>query len=130
MKAPASLPLTLRLRVPVFPPGTISSAKIEQLEEYLLVAAYRVGEMHEERAGLALALQEADEEWAAIDGYHGLMRSKTELAVEAAKADLNPVLAKQRRWLRHWIKQLDLEIHRLDREYDKVSRAYTMITGS
>lgn len=130
MNAPKSLPLTLKLRVPVFASGTAASVKIGQLEDYLLLSAYSIGEMHEERVDFETALRDLDEQWDEIEGYQALMASKTVAGADAARAKLRPDLAASRRELRHWVKQLDREIERLDNEASKVSRAYTMITGS
>lgn len=130
MNQPDCLTTALSLRVPVFEKDAGSATKIAGLEDYLLLSAYTVGEMHEERAHLELELKGLSRDWSQLVGWEPLARGKTDTAAEAAKAQLRPDLHDEMEDLRHWIKQLNREIDRLDNEAKKVSRAYTLITGS
>jgi hypothetical protein len=118
------------LRVPVFEKGVAPRAKIEQLESYLLLSAFTQGELSEQRLDALVALQEFGREWDHLDGWQALKRTRTEAAVEDAKRQLNPVLFDQKRDLEWTIKRLSEEIERLERDATKISRAYSMITGT
>jgi hypothetical protein len=113
------------LRVPVFAHGTSARERIAELEEYLLLAAFYVGALHEERTDAHVDLASIDEEWEALHAY-----GKTAAEREGWRRQREPDLAARRHRLRWRVDRLSDEIARLDREHDKVSRAYTLIAGT
>jgi len=118
------------LRMPVFERGTGPRVKIDELETYLLLTAWQQGELSEERLDALVTLKEIDHQWDHLDGWQGLRRTRTEAAVEDAKRQLRPDLYDQKRDLEWTIKRLSEEIERLERDSTKVSRAYSMMTGT
>jgi hypothetical protein len=117
------------LRAPVFQPGTAVRAKADALEEFILVGAHWCGEMHAERRNLMAEGAELQDEWDALTGWEGHRRGKTDASVERAKAEANPVLHRKLQAIRRRVRALSDEIARLDRDYEKASRAYTIISG-
>lgn len=112
------------LRIPVYEKGTAAQERIAGLEDYLLLAAFYVGALHEERTDTHLKLATLEEQWDAMQAY-----GKTAADRESWRRQRQPDLARRRHRLRWRVERLTEEIVRLDREHDKVSRAYTLITG-
>jgi hypothetical protein len=118
------------LRVPVFEHGVSPRVKIEQLESYLLLSAFQQGELAEERLDALVTFEDLRREWDHLEGWEPYKRTRTEAGVEDAKRQLRPDLYDQRRDLEWTIKRLSEEIERLERDATKVSRAYSMTTGT
>jgi hypothetical protein len=118
------------LRVPLFQPGTTVAAKAEQMEDYMLLSAWYLGELHDERLTLRERLKPLRDEWEDLDGWQMFQRGKTDQSVDKAKQTIAPELRQQIRDIDWQITQLTCEIERLDRDATKVSRAYTMLTGT
>lgn len=118
------------LRMPLFEKGTAPRVKIDELESYLLLTAWQQGELAEERLDALVTLQDLEHQWDHLDGWQGLKRTRTEAAVEDAKRQVAPQLYDQKRDLEWTIKRLSEEIDRLERDATKVSRAYSMMTGT
>lgn len=125
----SALQLASALRVPVFQRGTAVREKIDALEEYMLLSSYQAGELHEERLTRYREVAEVESEWAEMTGYEMLQRGKTDTAREEAKKQLRPELWDILREQRWHVARLTEEIDRLDRDANRVSRAYTIMTG-
>lgn len=118
--------------MPVFGEGTAPSHKIEQLESYLLLSAFTQGQLTEERVDWLSSLVPLKDQWDHMPEHlwAELRRTRTETAVTHAKRIAMPDVydkIQDHEWM---IKRLTEEIDRMEREASKVSRAYTMITGS
>lgn len=118
------------MRVPTFEKGVGSRARVEALESYLLQSAFAQGELSEERLDRLVMLKGHQQEWDHLDGWQALLRTRTEAAVKDAKRQVNPGLYDRLTELEWIIKRLVEEIDRLERDATKVSRAYSMMTGS
>lgn len=118
------------LRVPLFDPqaSLTPKEKIDQLGDYMLLAAFYHGELHAERLASHQELAPLLGEWDAIEV--GLSSKSTRAQEDQEKAKRRPQLASTLRELRWRVDRLTEEIVRLDRDHDKVSRAYTTMTGS
>lgn len=117
------------LRVPVFERGTAVRAKADALEEFILVSAHWCGEMHAERRRLMADGAGLQDEWDALQGWEMHRSGKTEASVERAKAEAAPELHRRLQSTRRRVRALTEEIARLDRDFEKASRAYTIISG-
>lgn len=117
------------LRVPVFRREDSTSTKASGLEEFILVSAHWCGEMHHERRKLMEEGAAAQDEWDQLQGWEVHRRGKTDASVERAKADMRPDLWRKLQGTRRRVRALTDEIARLDRDFEKASRAYTIISG-
>lgn len=129
---PDSLARARSIRVPVFQRGTAPRVRVDALEEFMLVSAFHQGEMGEERLELLDELRDFETEWRAIPAEKWAPhRVGTTLgSIDEAKAAVMPALWETITDKRWQIKRLSEEIDRLERDATKVSRAYTMISGS
>lgn len=118
--------LALALRVPMWAkdeqPGV--QAKIAALEDYLLLAAFYVGALQQERteAHVELAPKEQAFDDLQVSGKTGPERDRN-------RQTLRPPLWREIKQLRWQIDRLTETLERLDREHDKISRAYTLMSG-
>lgn len=128
---PARDPLDVAgaLRVPIFERGTMPQTKISALEEYVLVTAHWHGELHAERRALLAEGADLQDEWDTMQGWEINRRGKTDRSADLAKAETNPALWKRLQTIRRRVRALTDELARLDGDFEKVSRAYTMISG-
>lgn len=118
------------LRIPRRHPDASLGAHVEQLETYMLESAWHQGELEQERLRTHEALHGLQETWDHLTGWEPFRRSKTETAVEDAKRQLRPDLydaIKKAKWL---IARCTEQIGRLERDAEKCSRAYTLVSGS
>lgn len=129
MLSPA-LTTAKQLRIPTFEKGTSPRMKIDELETYLLLGAHTQGDLSEERLDLLVKLKPLQNQWEHLDGWESLKQTRTEAGVKDAKRRINPDLYDQIQDLEWMVKRLTEEIDRLERDATKVSRVYTMITGS
>jgi len=129
VETPDPLEVAGALRVPVFERGTAVRTKADALEEFILVSAHWCGEMHAERRQLMAEGAAAQDEWDTLQGWEVHRRGKTEASVERAKADTRPDLWQKLQSTRRRVRSLTEEIARLDRDYEKASRAYTIISA-
>lgn len=127
-----SLTLAAKLRFPVWPkePAVGTSQKVNDLEDHISLTAYYQGELEEHRLDAYTELAVLDQRWEEIEGWQQFRRSKTETAVEDAKRQANPGLWRELRLCRWRVKRLGEQIDRLEREFVKASRLYTVLTGS
>lgn len=124
------LEMAVAMRLPVFPPDTGARVKIDALESYILVSAFWSGEMNEERQVLMAAGATLQDQWDFLEGWEMLRQGKTDESINEAKRALRPDLWSQLQATRRRVKALAEEIDRLERDYVKASRVYTLITGS
>ena len=118
------------LRVPRLESGASPRERIEALETYLLDVAHMQGELEQARLDTHDALRHVEGEWEDLQGWEMLRRGKTDRSIDDAKRQLRPELWDaicKARWL---IARLTEQIERLERDATKVSRAYTLMTGS
>lgn len=120
--------LASKLRVPLFArdENVTRTARVEQLEEYMLLSAYYLGEISRERLTVHRQLAGAEDEWAKLQPP---VPGRTVKEDEQKKARFRPDLAAVIRESRWRVARLSEEIDRLDRDATKVSRVYTMMTG-
>jgi uncharacterized protein YPO0396 len=71
----------------------------------------------------------AQDEWDTLQGWEVHRRGKTDASVDRAKADMRPDLWRKLQNTRRRVRALTDEIARLDRDFEKASRAYTIISG-
>lgn len=118
------------LRIPVWNGDETTARKVEDLESYICVTAYWQGDMFEERMGLRRELDGLLTEWEGLTGWEPFKRNKTEAAVDDAKRQLRPELHADIAARRRTIGDLAEQIDRMEREFTKASRVYTLLTGS
>lgn len=122
---------SLTLRMPVFPRGTGSREQIDTLQEYMLLTAFKRGELAEERNNTLEQLDDLEDKVDAVDlTYYISDKPKTDKGMEAAKAEACPNDWKAIKKLRRRKDRLWGEMERLDRDATVASRAYTFLTGS
>lgn len=121
---------SVKLRVPRHQQGEGARSFVERLEDFMLRSACHQGDLSEVRLELYSELQVLDLEWSHLSGYEPLLNRKTEAAVSDAKRQLEPDMHDRRSWLRWRIARIGEEIERLERDATKVSRVYTMLSGS
>lgn len=118
------------LRFPVWSdPQPGAGQKIQELEDHLMLGAYYDGELCTERHECYVALAVAQHGWHHLEGWEPLRQGKTDASIALAKRTLRPDLfdaMEQEKW---WIRRLSEEIDRIERDYSKASRLYTMLTG-
>lgn len=129
MLSPA-LQASKRLRIPTFEKGTSPRVKIDELETYLLLSAFTQGDLSEERLDVLVLLKPVQRRWEHLGGWESLKQTRTEAGVKDAKRRVDPQLYDELQDLEWKVKRLTEEIDRLERDATKVSRAYSMITGS
>lgn len=121
----AILEESIQIRVPTFTADDGVGYRISKLEEWVLGTAAVAGGLSAERLRLHEELSGAGEEWESI-----WVNGKTTALMDKERAETDPDLARRRRELKWLIARLDEEIDRFEREYAKVSRVYTMMSGS
>lgn len=127
---PAALNTSIGLRVPVFERGTAPRTRIEALEEYLLLSANVQGDLTEERLDWLSRLVPLQDRWDHLEGWEELKQTRTEGGVRDAKRRVDPDLYDEIQDHQWMVKRLTEEIDRMERDATKVSRAYTMLTGT
>lgn len=104
--------------------------KIEELEDYLLVAARWRASLEEARLYMQEARLRLEDEWEAIEGWQTVANGKTKQDMIDAKRTIRPDLYEGIRDAKFLIERLSEQIKRLERDEEfAVSRSYTMLTG-
>lgn len=128
------LETALAIRVPQFDPNESPGIKIAALEDHLLKCAYHRGELEEGlywtlEAGKALRLK-----WDSIHGYENALprgTKHTREQVDTAKRAIDAGTWEAMEHCKYMAENLRRQISRLGgTDYDAVSRAYTLISGS
>lgn len=123
-----------KLRMPKFSKDDnwTSRAKIEALEEYLLLTARWRSFLEEARLHAEHGVRELRREWDHMQGWEVFRRNgeRTQASIEDAKRETKPDLydsIQSGEWI---VKRLSEQIRRLEHDDDVASRVYTLITGS
>lgn len=119
-----------KLRMPRVKREDGQRARIDALEDYMLLTAWHQGELSEARLGLYDELRTVNDAWAELVGWENFRRGKTDASIDEAKAKVRPDLARARTQAQWLIARLTEEIDRLEKDATKASRAYTLATGS
>ena len=127
---PEVLERSLKMRPPRYDRLMSSSMRVELLEEFMLESAYIQGDLTEARVEWEKVLWPLEQEWHDITGWEEFRRNKTEAGVRAAKRMVRPDLWAMMEDIRWVIKRMGDEIERMESTAAKVSRSYTMETGS
>jgi hypothetical protein len=126
------LEAALPLRIPLKDPSASPRERVEALEDYLLKTAWHRAELEEAlHWGIELG-KTLKREWEAIQGWQATVgRKATKDQVDRAKRDINPGLWDALEEARTLVQSLQRQISRFGgSDYEAVSRAYTMLTGS
>jgi hypothetical protein len=124
----------LPLRSPMLNPNARPRERISVLEDYMLRTATISGGLYEAKHWLvALEAQLADE-WKNLQGWETALRRTraraTKAEIDAAKVQVAPMLWEQGRRTRQLRTSVVDQITRLEKEGDRMSRAYSMESGS
>lgn len=129
----AVLEAALPLRSPVFQPGDTARKKIGELEDYMLKTAHVTGGLVEAKHWLAAVEERLSEEWDALQGWEVALKrpraKATKQEITVAKMQSAPQLYEAGRKARRLRVSVVDQITRLEREGDRMSRAYTMLSG-
>lgn len=123
----------LPIRVPQFDPNESPRVKVEALENHLLRCAWHRAELEEALHWAIEAGKLLRRRWDGLQGWEAQLRAgrSTNEQVEAAKRTIDPELWDGMQEVRTLIESLRRQIVRLGgTDYDAVSRAYTLISGS
>lgn len=118
------------LRIPEVPRALGPRARIEALEDHLLLTAFHQGELEQARLEAHDALRIVEDAWDHLEGWEMARRTRTNAGVDDAKRQFRPDLYDARRNAQWLVKRLGEQIERLERDAFKCSRAYTMATGA
>lgn len=129
-----ALSVALPLRSPTFQPDDSARKKIGELEDYMLKSAQICGGLYEAKHWLVVVADRLASEWEHLDGWEYALRrpraKATKAEVNAAKVKASPELYAAGRRARALRASVMDQITRLEREGDRMSRAYTMLSGS
>lgn len=124
----------LPLRSPVYDPTQRPRDRITALEDYMLRTANVCGALYEAKHWLAALEGTLADEWKNLDGWeYALKRPRakaTKVEIDAAKAKASPGLFEAGRTARRLRESVVDQITRLEKEGDRMSRAYSMESGS
>lgn len=124
----------LPLRSPTLSPDDSGRRKIEVLQDYMLQTATVCGGLYEAKHWLVAVTDRLASEWQNLEGWEvALKRTRakaTKEEIDAAKVQVAPALHAAGRRARHLRASVIDQITRLEREGDRMSRAYTMLSGS
>lgn len=119
------------VRFPQRDPNEPPQAKITALEDYLTTTAVKRGDLEAARFWAREAEVRMEESWDNLVGWEQLRDRKrdTDQAIVDAKRKVNPELYAGLRDVRRLIQDIDRQIKRLEKDFEAVSRDYTLITG-
>lgn len=129
VRLPETLERSLKMRIPRYDRDKTTSARVEELEEYLIDTARMQGDLTQEGIDWEKIMWPLEEEWANLTGWEHLRRTRTEAAVTAAKRMVDPELYAKIEDIKWIIRKCKAEEDRMERDGTKASRAYTMETG-
>lgn len=115
--------------------STRPGAKIEQLESYLLDAAYGRGDAEEARLYAYAAIRRLTEKWDHIEGWEEsfgdpLKAAKaTQPQIKEAKRQIDPETFDAIEHGTYLVKRLSEQVKRLEKDEEVASRAYTLISN-
>jgi hypothetical protein len=119
------------VRFPRRDPNEPAVAKIEALEDYLTLTAVHRGELESALYWAREAEKVLDDQWYAITGWEAIRDRKrdTDQAVTEAKRTVAPDIYTSLRDVRRMIHDIGRQIRRLEKDFEAVSRDYTLLTG-
>lgn len=124
----------LGVRVPQFTPDDSPGFKISKLEDHLLKCAWHRGELEEALYWTLEAGKVLKGKWDHIHGYENALprgTKHTKEQVDGAKRTIDPGTWAAMEECKYLAENLRRQISRLGgTDYDAVSRAYTLISGS
>jgi hypothetical protein len=119
------------IRFPRRDPNEHPSTKITALEDYLTDTAVYRGELESALYWAREAEKHMQDEWDEINGWEPLVGKRdTDRAVVEAKRRVNPALYRGLRDAKRLIHDIGRQIRRLEKDFEAVSRDYTLLTGS
>lgn len=121
----------MRLRFPRMDPNSHPTEKITKLESYLTDTAIHRGDLEEALYWAREAEKVLEDAWDGIEGWEAIRDKKrdTDQAVLDAKRKVKPDLYRGLRDVRRLIHDIGRQIKRLEKDYEAVSRDYTVLTG-
>lgn len=121
----------MRVRFPRMDPNGHPSEKITKLESYLTDTAVLRGDLEEALYWAREAEKVLQDEWDEIVGWeaHRDRGRNTDQAVTEAKRKVKPDVFRGLRDVKRLIHDIGRQIKRLEKDYDAVSRDYTLLTG-
>lgn len=121
----------MAVRFPQRDPNEPPQAKLAALEDYLTTTAVQRGELEAARFWAREAEVRMEESWDNLVGWEAVRDRKrdTDQAIVDAKRKVNPKLYAGLRDVRRLIQDIDRQIKRLEKDFEAVSRDYTLITG-
>lgn len=124
----------LPLRSPMLDPTARPRERIGVLEAYMLRTANVSGALYEAKHWLIALEATLADEWKNLQGWEvALKRPRaraTKAEIDAAKVQSSPLLWEQGRRTRQLRTSVVDQITRLEKEGDRMSRAYSMESGS
>lgn len=105
-------------------------AKIDALEDYVLASAGMQADLSAARGAAQDRLAVNERAWRDVTGWEPFRQGKTDQSIDLAKRHLKPDEYEELEEDRHLIRRLSAEIERLEADYAKASRAYTMLQGA
>lgn len=123
----------LPLRVPLYDPNEPPKQRIDALTDHLLKCAYHRAELEEALHWAVEAGKLLRARWDGVQGHEAMIRGSkpTKEQVDAAKRTIDPETWKALDEARTLVESLRRQIVRLGgSDYDAVSRAYTLLSGS
>lgn len=130
----AALDEALPLRSPVYDPTKHPRERIVEMEAHMLKAAHVAGSLYEAKHWLLALEARLRDEWETLTGWdYALTRPRgkaTKAEIDQAKAQAAPALFESGRRARHLRESVIDQIQRLEKEGDRMSRAYSMEAGS
>lgn len=122
----------MEIRVPRFPPDTSPREKVSALEDHLLLCAYHRAELEEALHWCVEAGKTLRAQWDGVEGAEAMVGHKaTKERLDGAKRTIAPGVWDSLEEARTLVESLRRQVSRLGgSDYDAVSRAYTLISGS
>lgn len=119
------------LRMPRLDPNSNPQLRISGLEEYLLQTAYHRGDLEEAMGWVMEAKHNARRTLDGLNGWEMHVRGEqTAENVLAAKRKISPDAVAVFRDADYYMRRIERQIRRLERDHDATSRAFSFITGS
>jgi hypothetical protein len=107
--------------------GNVAQA-IEQIADYVVKTAHVEGDLTQAKFALVEAKELLDDQWGAIDTSN-LPASATLKRREEERKAKEPGLAASRAEMKRLLSQLTEQVDRMQLDYTRASRLYTMLTG-
>lgn len=119
-----------------FAEGATTMAKVSALEDYAMEAAGWRADLERARLWMAEVQHKLTVEWAKLEGWEVSLpggkkrKDATKDDITEAKRQVRPDLWENISDIKHLISQLSLQIRRIEKDEDRISRVYTFLTGN